>query len=141
MTDWLLAETTFGGCNPQMKSRKLSITFVATLLYSFNYPSQKYFTIMSSHIEFTTENIIGKCKVEEVLKMIAETGMLTVGVLGLWARLVRKPLLEFTGEIIQVASGVVSRIGVSDTASYVPLSSSTNNSSLPVSRRRWYENV
>ena len=91
---------------------------------------------MSSHIEFTTENIIGKCKVEEVLKMIAETGMLTVGVLGLWARLVRKPLLEFTGEIIQVASGVVSRIGVSDTASYVPLSSSTNNSSLPVSRRR-----
>ncbi|WZY69762.1 hypothetical protein YC2023_002002 [Brassica napus] len=67
--------------------------------------------------------------------MIAETGMLTVGVLGLWARLVRKPLLEFTGEIIQVASGVVSRIGVSDTASYVPLSSSTNNSSLPVSRR------
>lgn len=69
--------------------------------------------------------------------MIAESGMLMVGVLGLWARLVRKPLLEFTGEIIQVASEVMSsRIGVPDTASYVPLSSSTNNSSPLVSRRR-----
>lgn len=68
--------------------------------------------------------------------MIAETGMLMVGVLGIWARLVRKPLLEFTGEVIQVASEVVSRIGVPDTASYVSLSSSTNNSSPPISRRR-----
>ncbi|CAH8374585.1 unnamed protein product [Eruca vesicaria subsp. sativa] len=69
--------------------------------------------------------------------MIAETGMVMVGVLGLWARFVRKPLLEFTGEILQVASEVVSRMCRRDTASYVgPLSSSTNNSSPPISPRR-----
>lgn len=75
-------------------------------------------------------------KGEEVEEMIAETGMLMVGVLGLWARLVRKPLLEFTGEVIQVASEVMSRIGVPDTASYIPLSSSTNIASPLISRRR-----
>uniref|UniRef100_A0A0D3DGE2 Uncharacterized protein n=1 Tax=Brassica oleracea var. oleracea TaxID=109376 RepID=A0A0D3DGE2_BRAOL len=62
--------------------------------------------------------------------MVAETGMVMVGVLGLWARFVRKPLLEFTGEIIKVASEVVSRMcgRDPDTASY--------NSSPPISWRR-----
>ncbi|KAG7545976.1 hypothetical protein ISN44_As12g013910 [Arabidopsis suecica] len=59
--------------------------------------------------------------------MIAETGMVMVGVLGLWARFVRKPLLEFTGEMMQVISEVVSRMCQPDTTSYAPLSSTTNN--------------
>ncbi|KAL0739054.1 hypothetical protein Bca4012_015264 [Brassica carinata] len=57
--------------------------------------------------------------------MVAETGMVMVGVLGLWARFVRKPLLAFTGEIIKVASEVVLRMCGRDTASY--------NSSPPIS--------
>ncbi|KAH0871267.1 hypothetical protein HID58_078289 [Brassica napus] len=77
--------------------------------------------------ELSTEKTLGETKEEEVEEMVAETGMVMVGVLGLWARFVRKPLLEFTGEIIKVASEVVSRMcgRDTDTASY--------NSSPPIS--------
>lgn len=67
--------------------------------------------------------------------MIAETGIVMVGVFGLCGRFVRKPLLDFTGEIIQVASEVVLRICRRDTTSYVPVSTTTDNSPL-ISRRR-----
>ncbi|VVB11353.1 unnamed protein product [Arabis nemorensis] len=65
--------------------------------------------------------------------MMAETGMVMVGVLGLWARFVRKPLLDLTGEVIQVTSEVMLRMCRRGATSYVPLS--TTNSP-PIDGRR-----
>lgn len=67
---------------------------------------------------------MGDAKGEEVEEMIAETGMVMVGVLGLWA-FVREPLLAFTGEMIEVISEAVSRMCRPDTTSYAPLSTTT----------------
>lgn len=87
-----------------------------------------------SPIEFLIEKTLRRYKEEEVEEMMVETGMVMVGVLGLWARFVRKPLLEFTGEMTEVLSEILLRMCRRDTTSYVSLSS-TNNLSPTVGGR------
>ncbi|ESQ54530.1 hypothetical protein EUTSA_v10026727mg [Eutrema salsugineum] len=70
-------------------------------------------------------DILGRFKGEEEEEMMAETGMVMVGVLGLWARFVRQPVLEFAGEMIQLISEVTLRISRRDTTSHVPLSTTS----------------
>lgn len=81
------------------------------------------------------EFIIEDTREKEVDEMMAETEMVMVGVLGLWARFVRKPLLDFTGEVIHVTSEVGLRMCGRGTTSSVPLSTTSNNSPLIYGRR------